>query len=50
MRYSFFFEGGLDNIYAFETVLEISYEVKFRPQLTCLETKQLYMQIIFTNL
>lgn len=31
MRYSFFFEGGLDNIYAFETVLGISYEVKFRP-------------------
>jgi hypothetical protein len=31
MKYSFFFDGGVDNIYAFETKLGISYEVKFRP-------------------
>ena len=31
MRYPFFFDGGENNVYAFETDLGISYEVKFRP-------------------
>ena len=31
MSYPFIFDGGLNNIYAFETDLGISYEVKFRP-------------------
>lgn len=31
MRYPFFFDGGENNIYAFETDKGISYEVKFRP-------------------
>jgi hypothetical protein len=31
MSYPFFFDGGANNIYAFETDLGISYEVKFRP-------------------
>ncbi|TRX38965.1 DUF6169 family protein [Flavobacterium restrictum] len=31
MRYSFYFDGGKNNVYAFETDLKISYEVKFRP-------------------
>jgi hypothetical protein len=31
MRYSFYFDGGENNVYAFETDLKISYEIKFRP-------------------
>lgn len=31
MNYPFFFDGGVNNIYAFETNLGIVYEVKFRP-------------------
>jgi len=31
MNYPFYFAGGFDNVYAFETDLGISYEVKFKP-------------------
>jgi hypothetical protein len=31
MNYPFYFDGGANNVYAFETDLAISYEVKFRP-------------------
>ncbi len=31
MNYLFYFDGGKDNVYTFETDLGISYEVKFRP-------------------
>jgi Family of unknown function (DUF6169) len=31
MHYPFYFDGGANNVYAFETDLGISYEVKFKP-------------------